>query len=146
MFSCSARLFRDRSLFIAGGKDLGLNKVKFSRSPPLNVTSLKCSPRITFDDFRDSPPPPTPHPMSSFSKQIWVVPPLNPYQVLSDPTLLGSQLRLISLFVVLKIKWSPQNPPRPHPQTINNDRSLNSWHLIFPLFPRYELSLLFPSH
>ena len=39
-----------------GGKveDLGLNKVKFSRSP-----------LITFDDFRDPPPP-----MSSFSKQI----------------------------------------------------------------------------
>ena len=29
---------RDRSLFIAGGGDLGLNEVKFSRSPTLNVT------------------------------------------------------------------------------------------------------------
>ena len=44
-----------------GGGDLGLNKVKFSRFPPLNVTSLNCPPLITFDDFRDLPPPPHTH-------------------------------------------------------------------------------------
>ena len=72
--------------------------LKFSRSFPLNVTSLKWSPLITFDDFRE------PHPaMSSFSKQIWVVPPLNPYLVFSDPP-----------FWVLSYDWSP----------LNNDRSL----------------------
>ena len=49
--------------------------------PPLNVTSLKWStPQITFDDFRDPP-----RPMSPFSKQIWVVPPLNPSKDFSDP-------------------------------------------------------------
>ena len=37
--------------------------------PPFNVTSLKWSSLITFDDFRDPPLP-----MPSFSKQIWVVP------------------------------------------------------------------------
>ena len=47
-----------------GGEDLGLNMVKFSLIPPLNVTSLERSPLITFDDFRD------PSLMSSFSKQI----------------------------------------------------------------------------
>ena len=55
-------------------------------------------------------------PMSSFSKQNWVIPPPNPSKVFSDSPLLGSQLRLIPPFVLLKIKWSP--PGR------NNDRSL----------------------
>ena len=34
---------------------------------------------------RSPPPPSPPHHMSSFSKQIWVVPPLNPSKVFSDP-------------------------------------------------------------
>ena len=83
---------RDQSLFLAWGrgKDLGLNKVKFNRSalwmllhwsdPPINIWWLL------------RPPHPS---MSSFSKQIWVVPPLNPSKVFSDPPLLGSQVRLI---------------------------------------------------
>ena len=37
-------------------------------------------PLITFDDSRDFPPA-----MSSFSKEIWVVHPLNPSKVFSDP-------------------------------------------------------------
>ena len=55
-----------------------------------------------------------PPPMSSFSKQIWVVLPLNPSKFVSDPPLLGSQLRLTPLFVLLKIKWCPLKsfPPR----------------------------------
>ena len=73
--------------------------------PPLNVSSLKWSHLITFDDFRDPPP------MSSFSKQIWVVSPLNPSKTFSDLPLLGSQLRLISPLVLPKIKWSPLKSP-----------------------------------
>ena len=48
------------------------------------------------------------HPMFSFSKQIWAVPPL-PWscQSFQWSPLLGSQLRLIPPFVLLKIKWSP---------------------------------------
>ena len=68
------------------GGGLGLNKV----IPPFNVTSRKWSPLITFDDFRD------PLPMSSFSKQIWVVPLLNPSKVFSD-----------SPFRVLSYDWFP---------------------------------------
>ena len=93
-------------------EDFGLNKVKFTLSPLWML--LHCSdPPITFDDFRDLPPP---HPMSSFSKQKWVIPPPNPSKVFIDSPLLGSQLRLIPPFVLLKIKWSPPG--------INNDRSL----------------------
>ena len=45
------------------------------------------------------------HPMSSFSKQIWAVPPLPwSFQSFQWPPLLGSQLRLIPPFVLLKIK------------------------------------------
>ena len=92
-------------------EDFGLNKVKFTLSPLWML--LHCSdPPITFDDFRDLPP----HPMSSFSKQKWVIPPPNPSKVFIDSPLLGSQLRLIPPFVLLKIKWSPPG--------INNDRSL----------------------
>ena len=77
----------------------GLSKVKFSRSP-----------LITFDDFRDHPPPPTtttttttPH-VFTFQANL-SVPLLNPSKVFSDsPLILGSQLRLIPPFVLLKIK------------------------------------------
>ena len=79
-----------------GAADLGLNKVKFSRSHLWNVTSLTWSPLITFDDFGDPPPP-----MSSFSKQIWVVPPLNSSKGFSDPP-----------FWVLSYDWSPFCSPK----------------------------------
>ena len=104
---------------VGGVKDFGLNKVKFSQSPPLNVTSLKWSPLITFDGFRDPPP------MSSFSSKfewspLWIIQkfsviPLFGFSVTSDPP-----------FVLLKIKLLPPKsipPPSPH-QAINNDRSL----------------------
>ena len=93
-------------------EDLGLNKVKFSRFPLLillkwNATYLKWFPLITFDDFRDPPPPP----MSSFSKQILVVPPLNPsvippfgFSVTTDP-----------LFCSPKNQVIPPKIPLPHP-------------------------------
>ena len=96
-------------------EDLGLNKVKFSRSPCECYFTEVIPPLITFDDFRDPPP------MSSFSKQIWVVPPLNPSKVFND-----------LLFWVLSYDWSPFCTPKnqvipqknPPPPAINNDRSL----------------------
>ena len=109
----------DRSLFIAwgaGGKSGGgfwAKQGEIYPIPPLNVTSLQWSPNNIWWLSR---PPPPPHPMSSFSKQKWVIPPPNPSKVFIDSPLLGSQLRLIPPFVLLKIKWSPPG--------INNDRSL----------------------
>ena len=61
-----------------GGGGFGLKKAKFSRSP-FECYFTEVIPLITFDDFHD------PSHMSSFSKQIWVVPPLNPSKVFSDP-------------------------------------------------------------
>ena len=86
---------RDRSLFIAGGggrgEDLGLNKVKFSRSPLWMLVHWSDPPNNVWWPSR------SPHPhMSSFSKEIWVVPPLNPSKVFSDPH-----------FWVLSYDWSP---------------------------------------
>ena len=74
--------------------------------PPNNIWSLSRSPPLL---------------MSSFSKRIWVVPPLNPSKVFRD-----CPFWVLSYpFVFLKIKWSPKNsPPPPAPQAINNDRSL----------------------
>ena len=88
-------------------EDLGLNKVKFSRSP-CECYFTEVIPLITFDDFHDPPP----LLMSSFSKRIWVVPPLNPSKVFSD-----CPFWVLSYpFVFLKIKWSPKNsPPPPRP-------------------------------
>ena len=60
------------------------------------VTSLKWSPLITFDAFRDPPS------MYSYPKQIWVVPPLNPSKVFSDPP-----------FFPLKSRDPSRNPPPP---------------------------------
>ena len=58
----------------------------------------------------------SPLPMSSFSKQIWAVPPLPwSFESFQWSPLLGSRLRLIPPFVLLKIKWSPHNPPSPPP-------------------------------
>ena len=48
---------------------------KFRRSPPLNVTSLKWSPLITFDDFRNPPPPPCLYFLSKFEwSPLWILP------------------------------------------------------------------------
>ena len=59
---------RNRSLLSRawgrGAEDLGLNKVKFSRSPFECYFSQMIRPNQTFDDFRDPPPPPM------FFKQI----------------------------------------------------------------------------
>ena len=80
----------------------GLSKVKFSRSP-----------LITFDDFRDHPPPPTTTTPTTTTPTTHVftfqanlsVPLLNLSKVFSDsPLILGSQLRLTPPFVLLKIK------------------------------------------
>ena len=88
---------RDRSLFIAQagtvGGDLVLNKVRFSRSP-LWMSFHWSDPPDNF--WWLSRPPPPPALMSSFAKQIWVVPPLNPSKVFSDPP-----------FWVLSYDWSP---------------------------------------
>ena len=104
------------SVTFGRGKNFGLRNLA---DPPLNVTSLKWSSLITFDDFRDPPPPPTP--MPSFSKQIewspfWILPKF------SVIPLLGSQLRLIPPFVLSKIKWTPLKSSTlpPPPQVINN--------------------------
>ena len=95
-------------------KDLGLNKVKFSRSPfecyftevipPNNIWWLSRSPPPHVFIFHANLSGPPSESLQSFQ--------LSP--------LLGSQLRLIPPFVFLKIKWSlPKSPPR----EINNDRS-----------------------
>ena len=57
-----------------GGEDFGLNEVKFRRSPPLNVTSLKWSPLIIFDYFRNPPPPPCLYFLSKFEwSPLWIL-------------------------------------------------------------------------
>ena len=66
-------------------------------------------------------------PMSSFTKQIWAVP-LWILPKFSAIPLLGSQLRRIPPFVLLKIKWSPQL--KSSPPAINNDWSLKSKYYI----------------
>ena len=63
--------------------------------------------------------------MSSFSKQMYVCgSPYESFQSLQQSLLLGSQLRLIPPFVLLKIKLSALKSPYPH-QAINNDGSPN---------------------
>ena len=63
--------------------------------------------------------------LSSFSKQIWVVPPppTESFQSFQWSPLLGSQLPLIPTFVLLR---SSDSPPRKKsfPPAINNHRSL----------------------
>ena len=89
-----------------GGEDLGLNKLKFSRPPPLNVTSLKGPLLITFDDFHDA--------SHVFIFQANLSGPhLNPSKVFSDPP----------FWVLLKSSDPPQEilPP----PAINNDWSLS---------------------
>ena len=77
--------------------------------------------------FSQFPPPPPPclHFPSKFDwSPLWILP------TFSVILLLGSQLRLIPPFVLLKIKRSAQKSPPPPHQAINNDRSLikrESW-------------------
>ena len=68
------------------------------------------------------PPPQCLH----FPSKFDCTPPPESFQSFQWSPLLGSQLRLIPPFVLLKIKWSPKSPtlPPPPPQAINNDRSL----------------------
>ena len=86
--------------------NLGLNKVKSSWSALGMLLHWSVSPPpppITFDDFRD---PPT---MSSFSKQIWVVPTSESFECFQW-----------SPFLFSKNQGTPPPPPR---QAINNDWS-----------------------
>ena len=78
-------------------EDLGLNKVKFSRSP-CECYFTEVIPLITFDDFRDPPP----H-VFIFQANL-SGPPSESLQSFQLSPLLGSQLRLIPPFVFLKIK------------------------------------------
>ena len=85
---------------LRGSEDFGLNTVKFSRSTPLNVISLKRSPVITIDNFRDPPPP-----MSGIVQaDLRVPPPPESFQNFFSDPLSGSLLRLIPPSVLLKIK------------------------------------------
>ena len=95
-----ARYIGNQSLFIAGGRgaaaaaeeDLRLNKMKFGRSPLWML-------------FHWSDPPPCLYFPSKFEwSPLWILPKFS----LIPP--LGSQLRLISPFLLLNIKWFP--PPK----------------------------------
>ena len=68
------------------GEDLGLTKVKFSRSP-----------LITFDDFCDPPPRPWFHLPSKFG-----VFPLNPSKVFSDPPFCSHKNEVAFFFSLLR--------------------------------------------
>ena len=123
---------RDRSLFITwgGGGAGGFGaKTRWNLADPLfEFYFTEVIPPNNV--WRLSPSPP---PMSSFSKQIWVVPP-ECFQSFQRPPLFGSQQEPIKLvlssqlippFVLLPIRWSPlKYPAPPPPQAINNDRSL----------------------
>ena len=103
-------------IYPQGGEDLGLNMLKFSRSPlwmllhwsdlPNNFWWLSRPPLHVFIFQANLSGPPS----ESFQSFQWSV---------------FSQFRLIPLFVLLKIKWSPPKILRPPPQAIDNDRSLN---------------------
>ena len=103
-------------LLPGGTGDLGLNKVKFSRPPFECYFSEVIPPNNIWWPSR-SPP----HYVFIFQPNL-SGPPTESFQSLHWSPLLGSQLRLIPPFVLLKIKWSPPNPP-PF-LAINNDRSL----------------------
>ena len=76
------REYRARDTFLApgGGGNLGLNKVKLSQSPFECYFTAVIPPNNFWWLLRSPPAPP-----SSFSKQIWVIPPLNPSEVFNDP-------------------------------------------------------------
>ena len=89
---------RNRSLFTPGkGGGFWAKQGEILPIPPVNVASL------------NDPP------YHVFIFQIWVVPPLNPSKVFSDPPASGFSVTTDPPFFLPKIKWSPQ--------AINNDRS-----------------------
>ena len=105
-----------------GAGDLGLDKVKFSRSPLWMLPNWSDPPN-NFWWLSRSPSPP-PH-VFIFQANL-SGPPYESFQSFYWSPLLGSQLRLIPPFVLLKIKWSIP-PPKSSPPpllAINNDRSL----------------------
>ena len=57
--------------------------------------------------------PPPPPPMSLFSKLIWVLPPLNPSKVFSDPLFWVLSYNWTPPSVLLQIKWSPLKSSAP---------------------------------
>ena len=73
-----------------GWEDLGLNEVKFSRSP-----------LIAFDDFRDPPPPPPPFPWLHLPSKFEVSP-LNPSKVFSDPPFCSHKNQVAFFFSLLR--------------------------------------------
>ena len=99
-----------------GAGDLGLNKVKFSRSPFWMLPNWS-DPRNNFWWLLRCPSPQCLYFPSKFKwSPLWILPkfsliPPFGFSVTTDPA-----------FVLLKIKWSPPNPP--HLLAINNDRSL----------------------
>ena len=88
----------------------------------LNVTSLKRSSLITFDDFRDPPL------LRSFSKRIWVVRPLNPSKDFSDPP-----------FWVLSYDRPPLPPP---PLLFSNSASFSTKGIKLDIICFYRARLL----
>ena len=124
---CNKSLLRDRSLFIAwgGGEGSGAKQGEIWSDPPFECYFLIPPHNISWLS-RSLPPPP---PMSSFSEQIWVVSPLNPSKVFSDPPFhFGFLVSTDPPFYSPKNYYviPPQkNPPSPLPsQAIKNDRPL----------------------
>ena len=105
-----------------GRGDIGLNKVKFSRSHPFECYFTEVIAPNNFWWF-SRPPPPPPSPSPSFFKQIWVVPPSESFQSFQ-----WSPLWIISddWFPILFSQKSsdPLKSSLPPSQAINNDRSL----------------------
>ena len=80
------------------GEGFGAKQGEIYPIPPLNVTSLKWSPLITFDDFRNPPL----HVI--ISKQIWAVPPLNPSKVFSDPPFCSPKNQVIPAKLIPRLR------------------------------------------
>ena len=109
-----------------GGLALGLNKVKFSQSPLWILLHWSDPPDNIWWLSRSSPP--SPH-VFIFQANL-SGPPSESFQSFQWSPLLGSHLRLIPTFVLLKVKWSPPHKSFPPPlptQVINNDQSLRLW-------------------
>ena len=98
--------------------------MKFSRSPPLNVTSLEWSPLIIFDDFRDPPPSPI---VFIFQANLSFPPSESFQRFQRSPLLFGFSVTTDPPFCSPKNQVISQNPTPPFPclQAINDDRSLN---------------------